>query len=92
MEKNVGGYDRIARFVVGPILVVVGAAALLGLFTIAAGTLGLAIAVVALLVGLVLSVTATTQKCPLNSVVGLNTYRGDETTESTTEGDVGRTA
>lgn len=92
MEKNVGGYDRIARFVVGPILIVVGAAALLGLFTIAAGTLGLAIAVVAVLVGLVLSVTATTQKCPLNSVVGLNTYRGKEGGESTTEGDVGRTA
>ena len=92
MEKNVGGYDRIARFVVGPILVAVGAAALLGLFTIAAGTLGLAIAVVALLVGFVLTVTATTQKCPLNETLGLNTYRGEETAESTTEGDVGRTA
>jgi hypothetical protein len=92
MEKNVGGYDRIARFVLGPALIVVGAAALLGLFTIAAGTLGLAIAVIAVLVGLVLSVTAVTQKCPLNNVLGMNTYRGEETTDSTTEGDVGRTA
>ena len=92
MEKNVGGYDRIARFVVGPILVIAGAAALLGLFTIAAGTLGLVAAVVALLVGLVLVVTATTQKCPLNRLVGLNTYRGEKPTESTTESDVGRTA
>jgi len=91
MEKNVGGYDRIARFVVGPALIIVGAAAMLGLFTIAAGTLGLAIAAVALLVGLVLTVTATTQKCPLNNALGVNSYRGEER-ETTTEGDVGRTA
>lgn len=79
MEKNVGGYDRIARFVLGPILVVVGAASLAGLLTLAAGTVGLALAGVLLLVGLVLSVTAVTQKCPLNSLLGLNTFRTGET-------------
>ncbi|WP_277552507.1 YgaP family membrane protein [Halobaculum limi] len=74
MEKNVGGYDRIARFVVGPVLIVVGGAALGGFLTLAAGTLGLVIAAIALLVGAVLTVTATTQKCPLNAAIGLNTY------------------
>ncbi|RDZ56719.1 DUF2892 domain-containing protein, partial [Haloferax sp. Atlit-12N] len=41
MEKNVGGYDRITRAVLGPVLIVVGAASLAGFLTIAAGTLGL---------------------------------------------------
>ena len=95
MEKNVGGYDRIARFVVGPILVVVGLASFGGLLTLAAGTLGLVLAAVALIVGLVLVTTAVTQKCPLNSVLGLNTYRGDTepaTTDAETDSGAGRTA
>ncbi|ADQ68241.1 hypothetical protein C499_14995 [Halogeometricum borinquense DSM 11551] len=76
MEKNVGGYDRIARLVVGPLLVIVGAAAVAGLFTIAAGTLGLVLAGGALVVGAVLLTTGLTQKCPLNDVIGMDTYRG----------------
>jgi hypothetical protein len=91
MEKNVGGYDRTARFVVGPILVLVGLAALGGLFTLAAGTLGLVLAAVALLVGLVLATTAVTQKCPLNRALGLNTYR-EEAEAGSTDTDSGRTA
>lgn len=82
MEKNVGGYDRIARFVAGPILLVVGIAALADLVTLAAGTLGLAIGVLAVLVGAVFLVTAIIQKCPINSLLGVNTYR-DDTTELT---------
>jgi hypothetical protein len=74
MQKNVGGYDRLLRFVVGPILVVVGGAAFGGVLTLATGTVGLVLAGVALLVGAILTVTAVTQKCPLNSVLGLNTY------------------
>jgi hypothetical protein len=74
MQKNVGGYDRIARFVVGPILIAVGAAAVAGLLTIAAGVTGLVIAGAAILVGAILTVTATTQKCPLNAAIGMNTY------------------
>lgn len=85
MEKNVGGYDRIARFVVGPVLIVVGAAAFGGLLTLAAGTLGLVLAGVAVLVGAVLTVTAATQKCPLNSVIGMNTYREPSTRQSASE-------
>jgi len=75
MEKNVGGYDRTARFVLGPILLILGVAAFSGILTLASGTLGLVIAGVALLIGAVLTVTATTQKCPLNAAIGLNTFR-----------------
>jgi hypothetical protein len=75
MEKNVGGYDRIARLVLGPILAIVGGAQLLGYVTIAAGTLGLAVGVVAMLVGLVFVATGAVQKCPLNSLLGFDTYR-----------------
>ncbi len=82
-EKNVGGCSRIARFVLGPVLIVVGAAALTGLF---------AIAVVALLAGLVLTVTAATQKCPLNRAIGPNTYRGTEDSGTTADGEARRAA
>ncbi|MFC7028356.1 DUF2892 domain-containing protein [Halomicroarcula sp. GCM10025324] len=74
MEKNVGGLDRIARLVLGPALLLVGVAALAGLFTLAAGTTGLVVAGLLLVVGAVLTVTALTQKCPLNSLIGLDTY------------------
>lgn len=87
MERNVGGYDRIARLVVGPVLVVLGAASLAGILAPATGTLGLALAVGALLVGAVLTVTGVTQRCPLNDLVGLNTYRGGSESGSTDEGE-----
>jgi uncharacterized membrane protein len=85
MQKNVGGYDRIARFVVGPILIAVGAAAVAGLLTIAAGVTGLVIAGAAILVGGILTVTATTQKCPLNAAIGLNTYESHTGGRSSTD-------
>ncbi len=75
MEKNVGGYDRIARFVVGPVLIVVGIAALAGFLTVAAGIVGTVLAVVIALIGGVLLTTAVTQKCPLNRALGLDTFR-----------------
>jgi hypothetical protein len=91
MQKNVGGYDRIARLVVGPLLIVVGAAAFGGLFTIAAGTLGLVVAGIALLVGAVLLATGITQKCPLNDALGIDTFRGKAGRETETPGkDAGR--
>lgn len=85
MDKNVGGYDRTVRFIVGPILIVVGAAALGGFLTLAAGTLGVAFAGGAVLIGAVLTVTATTRKCPLNSAIGLNTYGERSPQESATD-------
>jgi hypothetical protein len=82
MEKNVGGYDRIARLVVGPVLVLVGLAGAAGLVPLAVlGLSTLVVGVVALLVGAILTVTGVTQKCPLNSVFGLNTYRPTSTRE-----------
>ncbi|WP_435347152.1 YgaP family membrane protein [Haloarchaeobius sp. HRN-SO-5] len=85
MEKNVGGYDRLARFVLGPVLILVGLAALGDVLTIAAGTVGVVVAVVALLVGVVLTATAVTQKCPLNSVIGLDTFKASGESAGTTE-------
>lgn len=68
MEQNVGGMDRTARLVVGPILLLVGIAALAELIPggIAAGG-------VALLLGLVFTVTGTTQRCILNRLLGVDT-------------------
>jgi hypothetical protein len=91
MEKNVGGYDRIARLVLGPILVIIAVAAFGGFVTLASGLVGAAILWGALLVGAVFIVTATTQTCPLNSVLGINTYRGeDDTHEEDTDAGAGR--
>lgn len=81
MEKNVGSYDRIARLVLGPVLAVVGTAALFGYVTIAAGTLGVAIAALALVVGLVFVVTGLTRTCLLYSLLGFDTSRGDREVE-----------
>jgi hypothetical protein len=75
MEKNVGGIDRIARLVFGPILLVVGAAAIAGVGISVSSTLGLAVAGLALLVGVVFTVTGLTQKCILNELIGLNTLK-----------------
>ncbi len=85
MEKNVGGYDRRTRLLVGPVLLVVGIAALAGLLSIAAGTLGMALAVLALVVGAVLTITARTQQCPMNSMLGRNTYRERPRSEPETD-------
>ncbi|SFF86275.1 Protein of unknown function [Halopelagius inordinatus] len=84
MQKNVGGYDRIARLVVGPVLVIVGAAMVAGLVTVATGILGTVLAGGALLVGAVFVVTGMTQKCPLNRALGLNTHRDEDTEQKET--------
>lgn len=68
MEKNVGGLDRTARIVVGALLVLAGVAGLLELWAV-----GLAVGVIALLVGIILFVTGTTQKCPINDAAGIDT-------------------
>jgi hypothetical protein len=85
MEKNVGGYDRAARIVLGPALLIAGGAALAGLVTFASGTVGLGLAGGALIVGAILTVTAVTQKCPLNALLGMNTYRGSAGERSASE-------
>ncbi|WP_435195894.1 YgaP family membrane protein [Natronomonas sp. EA1] len=77
MELNVGGYDRIVRLVFGPVLTVIGVVGLLGLLAFAASGIGMAIAALALVVGLVFTVTGTVQQCPLNRALGIDTYRGE---------------
>ncbi|MEF8886445.1 MAG: DUF2892 domain-containing protein [Haloarculaceae archaeon] len=78
MDKNVGGLDRTVRLVAGPVLVAVGVAAAAGYLDIGlAGTVGLAVTALLLVAGVVFVVTGTTQKCPANQVVGLDTYEGN---------------
>jgi hypothetical protein len=81
MEKNVGGFDRTARLIGGPILLLVGLAWLVGMFA-----LDLWLGAVVLLVGAILTVTGVTRKCPANSILGMNTFRrGGESEEASTE-------
>jgi hypothetical protein len=78
-RKNVGGLDRNARLVLGPVLAVVGVALAAGLLDLGlAETAGLALAAVALVVGVIFIVTGTTQKCPANEIAGINTYDESE--------------
>ncbi|MDZ7701858.1 MAG: DUF2892 domain-containing protein [Halobacteriales archaeon] len=69
MDKNVGGLDRTARLVIGSLLVVAFAASYVGFFQ-----LGLTIGLAGLLVGAILLVTGTAEKCPINQVAGINTH------------------
>lgn len=76
MKKNVGGMDRLARLVIGAILVVVALAGYAGVFVLAVGPLPQALtAVVVFLVGAILLVTGLVQTCPINGLLGLNTHR-----------------
>lgn len=79
-EKNVGGLDRRVRLIVGPVLLVVAAAA-------AVGAIALSPALIALgaIVGVVLTATGLTQKCPMNSLLGMNTFEGRKTTDGESE-------
>lgn len=68
MDKNVGGIDRTGRIVIGLVVAIAGVAALAGYWAI-----GAVVGAVALLVGAILLVTGTTQKCPLNEAAGIDT-------------------
>lgn len=83
MKKNVGGMDRIARLVVGPALILAGIAGYAGLLALAVGPLPQALtSVIVLLVGTILLVTGVVGKCPLNRLLGLDTYRQPDTGDS----------
>ena len=82
MKKNVGGRDRTARLVVGPILILAGIAGYAGLLGLAVGPLPQALtSILVFLVGTILLVTGAVQTCPLNRLLGVNTYHGEETGE-----------
>ncbi|MXR19244.1 YgaP family membrane protein [Halobacterium bonnevillei] len=70
MDKNVGGIDRTGRIVIGVILAIAGIAALAGYWAA-----GAAAGAVALIVGAILFVTGTTQKCPINEAAGIDTTK-----------------
>lgn len=75
MDKNVGGYDRIGRFMIGGVLLVAGIAGYAGMLRVAVGPLPQALlALILVLIGAILLVTGYIQKCPINSVLGMNTY------------------
>jgi hypothetical protein len=68
MEKNVGGFDRTARLLLGPILLVVAIAGFSGVISLtAAPQWG------ALVVGLIMTVTGSIQFCPLFKILGVST-------------------
>lgn len=70
MDKNVGGTDRIARILVGVILVIAGLVAVfINPFV------GSAIAIIGVIIGAILFITGFTQKCPINQATGINTYK-----------------
>ncbi|MEF8807066.1 YgaP family membrane protein [Natronomonas sp.] len=76
MNKNVGGYDRIGRFVIGAALVIVGIVGYVGMLRVAAGPIPQALmSLILVLIGAILLVTGYIQKCPLNSVLGMNTFK-----------------
>ena len=76
MERNVGGYDRIGRLVIGAVLVIVGVVGYAGMVGLAIGPIPQALAAVVLVVlGLILLVTGYTQQCPINRALGINTLR-----------------
>ena len=70
MEQNVGGLDRTARLVAGPILLLVGIAALVEMLP-----LGTAVGAIAAVIGLVFLVTGLTRTCILNSLLGIDTSK-----------------
>ncbi len=74
MERNVGGLDRQARLVVGPLLVVAGIVVGLELLDLGLGsTAVVALGAVLVVIGAVLVGSGVAQKCPVNAVLGINT-------------------
>ncbi len=68
MKPNVGGIDRVARIVIGIVLLVVGLAA----------PIGMTWQIVALVIAAVALVTATVRFCPANAILGINTCELEE--------------
>ena len=76
-KKNVGGAERVIRGTLGPSLVLVGIADLVGMLTLAGGLLGTGIAVVLVIAGFRMTQTALTQRCYLNALIGRDSCRLD---------------
>ncbi len=70
MMANVGGFDRVARAILGVVLAVLGGAGLAGKLAVGSG-----VAWALLIVGIVLLGTAMLRFCPLYLPFGLNTAK-----------------
>ena len=68
MKRNVGGIDRIARIVIGIVLLIVGLTA----------PVGMTWQVVALVIAAIALVTAVVRFCPANAILGINTSELEE--------------
>lgn len=68
MKLNVGGYDRIARIVIGVVLLLVGMAA----------PLDATWQVIAFVAAGIALLTAFVQYCPINHLFGINTCKLEE--------------
>lgn len=78
MEKIVGGVDRMARLVIGPILALVGIAGYAGFIWVAGGPVPQALgSIVIFLVGAILLVTGAVQMCAITRLLGVNMARRD---------------
>ncbi len=68
MKQNVGGMDRIARIVVGLVLLFVGLVA----------PIEMTWRIVALVIAAIALVTAAVRFCPANAILGINTCEREE--------------
>lgn len=76
MDVNVGGNDRTARLVLGPLLVLAGITGYAGIVRAAFDPFPQALTSIILIVlGLILMGTGYTRKCPVNEAAGRNTAR-----------------
>ncbi len=72
MEKNVGGVDRNARFVLGGALLVMFLA--VGLYGGLQPNVHAALLAALVIAGAVAVATAVAQRCPVNSVLDIDSY------------------
>ncbi|TYL40413.1 DUF2892 domain-containing protein [Natronococcus pandeyae] len=77
MKRNVGGFDRTWRLVGGAILVAVGLASFAGLLSV-----GTTVAAILIVAGAVFFATGVVQKCTINRLLGIDTYRKDAETDA----------
>lgn len=72
MNQNVGDTDRTIRSIVGPALIALGYARL-------GGSHGHPIGLLSMMAGVALAESAITRVCPLNYMLGIDTYSNPET-------------
>ena len=68
MDRNVGSLDRTVRIALGALVAIAGVAAVGGYWAA-----GVAVGAVIALLGVVLVVTGTTQRCPIYAGAGIDT-------------------